>query len=360
MNFLKDLFGLAKKKKGDFEGSIADHTKAIELKPDLAAAYNNRGNAKRAKGDLNGAIADYNKAIQLQPDYEDDYDSIKALIASGADVNARSKVGRTSLMWAADKGDADSIEALIASGADVNAKDENGKTALMKAVKSGKADCVEALIAAGAEVNARSKAGRNAGWKEGRTALMEAASNSAYSVKALIAAGADVNAKDNGGETALMAAVTSGKAHCVEALIAAGAHVNAKDENGTTALMEIARTFDDHDSRTSHVIVEALIAAGADVNARDNGGATALEIATSVNGFRGGDHSFECILARCFASILSGRSPFASGCAKAFLASPLFKPALTHRLSAGSCSHSSMNRVRSMRPNSRKARARPF
>jgi len=257
MNFLKDLFGLAKKKKGDFEGSIADHTKAIQLQPDDARAYSNRGLAKKAQGDLDGAIADYTKAIQLQPDYPDAYDSIKALIASGADVNARSKVGRTALMWAADKGDADSIKALIASGADVN----------------------------------------------------------------------------------------------------------AKDENGTTALMEIARTFDDHDSRTSHdngLIVEALIGAGADVNARDNGGATALEIAASVNGFRGGDHSFECILARCFASILSSRSPFASGCAKAFLASPLFKPALTRRLSAGSCSHSSMNRVRSMRSNSRKARARPF
>jgi len=253
-------------------------------------------------------------------------------------------------------GKADCVEALISAGADVNARCEFGWTALLEAAYYEKVDCVEALIAAGADVNARSKAGRNAGWKEGRTALMEAASNSAYSVKALIAAGADVNAKDNGGATALMAAVTSGKAHCVEALIAAGAHVNAKDENGTTALMEIARTFDDHDSRTSHVIVEALIAAGADVNARDSGGATALEIADSVNGFRGGDHSFECILARCFASILSSRSPFASGCAKA----PLSKPALTRRLSAGSCSHSSMNRVRSMRPNSRKVRARPF
>ena len=63
MNFLKDLFGLAKEKKGDFEGSIADHTKAIELKPDLAAAYNNRGNAKRAKGDLNGAIAGRRTAV---------------------------------------------------------------------------------------------------------------------------------------------------------------------------------------------------------------------------------------------------------------------------------------------------------
>ena len=32
-----------------------------------AAAYNNRGNAKKAKGDWDGAIADFTKAIELKP-----------------------------------------------------------------------------------------------------------------------------------------------------------------------------------------------------------------------------------------------------------------------------------------------------
>ena len=43
-------------------------TKAIELKPDDASAYNNRGILRRSKGDLDGAIADFTKSIELKPD----------------------------------------------------------------------------------------------------------------------------------------------------------------------------------------------------------------------------------------------------------------------------------------------------
>jgi tetratricopeptide (TPR) repeat protein len=60
--------GNVKQAKGDLDGAIADFSKAIELKPDLAAAYNNRGYVKKAKGDLDGSIADYTKAIELKPD----------------------------------------------------------------------------------------------------------------------------------------------------------------------------------------------------------------------------------------------------------------------------------------------------
>jgi tetratricopeptide (TPR) repeat protein len=55
--------GLAKQRKGDLDGAIADYTKAIELKPDLAVAYVNRGNAKQAKSDLDGAIADFTGSV---------------------------------------------------------------------------------------------------------------------------------------------------------------------------------------------------------------------------------------------------------------------------------------------------------
>ena len=65
--------GIAKKAKGDLDGAIADYTKAIELKPDDADAYINRGDAKKAKGDLDGAIADYTKAIELKPDDAEAY-----------------------------------------------------------------------------------------------------------------------------------------------------------------------------------------------------------------------------------------------------------------------------------------------
>ena len=57
----------------DYRGAIADFTKAIELKPDFADAYNNRGLAKANLQDYRGAIADYNKAIELQPDNSQAY-----------------------------------------------------------------------------------------------------------------------------------------------------------------------------------------------------------------------------------------------------------------------------------------------
>ena len=53
----------------DYTGAIADYNKAIQLNPDDFGTYNNRGLAKNELQDYNGAIADYNKSIQLNSDY---------------------------------------------------------------------------------------------------------------------------------------------------------------------------------------------------------------------------------------------------------------------------------------------------
>ena len=59
--------GAARADQGDLDAAIADLDMAIQLNPDFAEAYYNRGNARRLQGDLNAAIADYDKAIQLDP-----------------------------------------------------------------------------------------------------------------------------------------------------------------------------------------------------------------------------------------------------------------------------------------------------
>ena len=54
---------------GDFDGAIADISRAIELDPKVAAAYYWRGLAKRAKQDLMGANADFDRAIAIDPKF---------------------------------------------------------------------------------------------------------------------------------------------------------------------------------------------------------------------------------------------------------------------------------------------------
>jgi tetratricopeptide (TPR) repeat protein len=54
---------------GDTKKAIEDYTSAINLKPNFAYAYNNRGNAYLDLGDAKKAIADYNRAIAIDPKY---------------------------------------------------------------------------------------------------------------------------------------------------------------------------------------------------------------------------------------------------------------------------------------------------
>jgi tetratricopeptide (TPR) repeat protein len=61
--------GVTRGKQGDLDGALADYNEAIRIKPDYPSALNNRGLARADQGDLDGAIADYNQAIRLKPDY---------------------------------------------------------------------------------------------------------------------------------------------------------------------------------------------------------------------------------------------------------------------------------------------------
>tara|TARA_B100000586_G_scaffold216950_1_gene163959 strand:- start:513 stop:809 length:297 start_codon:yes stop_codon:yes gene_type:complete len=57
--------GLIKHQKGDYYGAITNYTKSIEINPNFAYAYFNRGIAKEILEDLNGACADYKIAARM-------------------------------------------------------------------------------------------------------------------------------------------------------------------------------------------------------------------------------------------------------------------------------------------------------
>jgi tetratricopeptide (TPR) repeat protein len=57
----------AKQNKGDYDGAIADFSRAIELNPEYVDAYDNRANSRQSQGDYDGVIADSDRALQLDP-----------------------------------------------------------------------------------------------------------------------------------------------------------------------------------------------------------------------------------------------------------------------------------------------------
>src|SRR5258708_14021825 len=107
------------------------------------------------------------------------------LLAAGADANAHLSSGETSLMEAAQRGNLDTVRLLLSSGADPNAREVNGgQSALMWAIVERHAAITEELVRRGADIHARSK--------RGFTALVFAAQQGeADSPRILLSAGAN-------------------------------------------------------------------------------------------------------------------------------------------------------------------------
>ena len=59
--------GIAHGRNGDYTLAISDFSKAIEINPSDAVAYSNRGNVHRDNGYYDRAIDDFNKAIEINP-----------------------------------------------------------------------------------------------------------------------------------------------------------------------------------------------------------------------------------------------------------------------------------------------------
>jgi ankyrin repeat protein len=84
----------------------------------------------------------------------------KILQANPAMRDARTGLGSTPLHLAATNPDVTAVKALLAAGADVNAKDMDGNTPLHMAAYTNKIEAAKVLLEAGADVNAESSGGR--------------------------------------------------------------------------------------------------------------------------------------------------------------------------------------------------------
>ncbi len=126
---------------------------------------------------------------------------VNALIQAGADLNLPHGVdGRTALHIAVKYGHMDTVNALIAAGANLEAREQQGYTPLHAASSSRYNNIVNVLVAAGANVNAQDN--------EEQTPLVNAVIlGQTQTIETLIAAGANVNVVSSSGISALELAI---------------------------------------------------------------------------------------------------------------------------------------------------------
>jgi hypothetical protein len=135
-----------------------------------------------------------------------DAEKVKALLAKGADVNARTRYGATALSFACDRGSLEVVKILIEHGADVNVTDTFYKaTPLVWAISRNHAEIVTLLLDKGA--------------KDQQTALMMAAGQGNADLAKVIAARPGFTTEQF--KNALQTAVKNGNLDVAPIIIAA-------------------------------------------------------------------------------------------------------------------------------------------
>ena len=204
---------MAQRKKQSFNKAAARRAVAARLREQKEKFANaiGRGHVKKVESILNkhpDAVSwpidsYYNTELKISPLLHALYDCeahegdiVKLLLRKGANANDRAPFeysSKTALMIAIQRGASISVvKALIQSGAQVDAKETSGNTALIHAVDDRRTDIAKLLLDKGADVNVRSD--------DDETPLTIALRNSDPElVSLLLSHGADVHAPDKRG-----------------------------------------------------------------------------------------------------------------------------------------------------------------
>jgi len=162
------------------------------------------------------------------------------------------------------------IELLLDRGADINIKSRSGRTALHKAVGNSKEEVANLLINRGVDVTAQTKSSL---W----TALHSAASQgNVRPVFVLLGHGAYLDAKTSEEETSLEIAIDRGHDAVAQQLVTAGSDIHSRNRRGDLPLHLAA-------AKGLYNLCSEIIARGCEMNAGNYMGQTPLHKAAECN-----------------------------------------------------------------------------
>lgn len=158
----------------------------------------------------------------------EDTEKMAALIARGADVNARGINGLTMLQWAVWNNRPKELEILLEAGADPNHIGDGGNTAIHTAAFSSQPEHLRSLLAFGGDPN-------NRGEVTGATPLTTAVlNNTDEPVHILLDAGADPNIVDKLGDGPMHTAARTNKGWAILLMLEAGGDPGTTNSRGTS------------------------------------------------------------------------------------------------------------------------------
>ncbi|KAI4176478.1 MAG: hypothetical protein LQ346_007893 [Caloplaca aetnensis] len=172
-----------------------------------------------------GKFSDLHKVVlQIRPG-----SVFEELGRSTADLDVLDATGRSALSWAAQRGEGETVKALLAYGANPNNIDSSNMTPLHYAAQATKLVCLQPLLENGAMITQQAR-----GW----SALHYVCSfhDDINYVKLLLDHGVDIDTRTYVGKTALSLAILRNHVKSAAFLIGKGADLDVLDNEGQSPL----------------------------------------------------------------------------------------------------------------------------
>jgi uncharacterized protein len=205
--------------------------------------------------------------------WDNDLRRARALIARGADVNAKDNTVQSAYLISTSEGYLELLELTLQHGADVDSKDSFNGTGLIRAADRGHADIVGRLVQADIKINHIN----NLGWTALHEAIILGDGSRRYvdTVRVLVAAGADLGLPSQRDQiTPLRHATSKGYNEIAQVL---GAGLEADNPSKRLANRRLLSAADRGDATAAALAIRA----GADLETRDQRGRTPLLLAVT-------------------------------------------------------------------------------